>query len=449
MLRLYILLLTILIIGIVYTYKSKENYVPVQLPLSQWENVPKPVDLFIQTPQQYRFALDTRKLEPNQDFYTANEQIMGSQNPKTLEPPVIIAPPAATDYWMENQNVPSNINTSTNIELYQSGYVGTSECGQRKLEFPRKAESTIQQKNVWDAPIEKVKLATDQAIDYTDTSGMGNCSSCSSDIKGVDPVYKIGPNSGPSSSVSRNVTENYLDPNSYDNAQYQYSTPENQTSHVTFLDPNSNRLHLKSNIPMKAPISKCSAKLAEYNKDLNTQILDPDTYFARPEIVEPAISNLGISETLQFPPLYQKQDKDHVTWIEADPAVGFETEPALKIEEPTNSNIYDPRSFGYGTAYREYFDPLTGQPRYFYDDIEAVRQPKFIQRSEIDDASWANTEMSIDLSREMAYKKFITDTQQQREELQERAMRKYNAQVGWQRRLAPISNNQSCMNRIV
>ena len=47
------------------------------------------------------------------------------------------------------------------------------------------------------------------------------------------------------------------------------------------------------------------------------------------------------------------------------------------------SNVYDPRSNSYGTSYRSYIDKMTGQVRYYYDDINAIRQPNYITRNNI------------------------------------------------------------------
>ena len=47
------------------------------------------------------------------------------------------------------------------------------------------------------------------------------------------------------------------------------------------------------------------------------------------------------------------------------------------LDEINQANIYDPR-FGYGTGYRSYIDETTGQPRFYYDDIDAITKPNYI-----------------------------------------------------------------------
>jgi hypothetical protein len=78
-----------------------------------------------------------------------------------------------------------------------------------------------------------------------------------------------------------------------------------------------------------------------------------------------------------------------------------------------------------------------------------VRKPNYIIRSNIDDAKWAhsygpqtneqsNGPVPNVYSRALAQNKFLQDSLKQREELQERAMHKFNTEIGWQRRQAPI-----------
>lgn len=47
-------------------------------------------------------------------------------------------------------------------------------------------------------------------------------------------------------------------------------------------------------------------------------------------------------------------------------------------------NVYDPRSYGYGDENRGYIDKMTGQIKFFYDDVNAIRQPNYVTRNNID-----------------------------------------------------------------
>jgi len=119
------------------------------------------------------------------------------------------------------------------------------------------------------------------------------------------------------------------------------------------------------------------------------------------------------------------------------------------VKEPItqdHTNVYDPRFTGYGTSYRSYVDKLTGRPKFFYDDVDAITMPNYITRSNVDVFPWANTygsdkmltQSEGDEYRQLANNAFTDSAITFRTELQERLMRKRNAEL-WQLRVAPIS----------
>ena len=56
-----------------------------------------------------------------------------------------------------------------------------------------------------------------------------------------------------------------------------------------------------------------------------------------------------------------------------------------KLPEDINTaNVYDPRLSGYGSSNRSYVDDVLGQPRFAYDDVNAIRMPNYIVRSHVD-----------------------------------------------------------------
>ena len=81
---------------------------------------------------------------------------------------------------------------------------------------------------------------------------------------------------------------------------------------------------------------------------------------------------------------------DVLTYTEHDPRV---YKPKMMPNTPdmtvTESDIYDPRFNGYGTSYRAYTDENIGQTRFYYDDINSVRMPNYIVRSNIDFANYS------------------------------------------------------------
>jgi hypothetical protein len=116
-------------------------------------------------------------------------------------------------------------------------------------------------------------------------------------------------------------------------------------------------------------------------------------------------------------------------------------------------DIYDPRLTGYGTSYRGYTDPMSGQPRYFYDDVDAHTQYNYITKSKIDHLPRTNqsgpyqpTAMNNMETRRYAEEQFLNQTLQQRTELQDRLMQKV-LHRNIQRHQAPImTRNTGSMN---
>ena len=112
------------------------------------------------------------------------------------------------------------------------------------------------------------------------------------------------------------------------------------------------------------------------------------------------------------------------------------------------SNVYDPRFYGYGTSYRGYVDKTLGQPRFYYDDVNAVRMPNYISRNKIDvmpfgDAYGPDNEGGNKYHSNitaLADKHYLDSSLQFRTEMQDRLMRKINANQ-WQQRMFPINTN--------
>jgi hypothetical protein len=114
-------------------------------------------------------------------------------------------------------------------------------------------------------------------------------------------------------------------------------------------------------------------------------------------------------------------------------------------QPPAVEDVYDPRNSSYGPSYRRYFEPNSGEVRYFYDDINAVRVPNYITRNHLDMFSFADTtgaqrQASVNglgSVRQMAEDTWHNSQVDFRTDLQARLLRKTNSQA-WQRRIAPI-----------
>ena len=178
--------------------------------------------------------------------------------------------------------------------------------------------------------------------------------------------------------------------------------------------------------------------------NLLTNTLVPGVY-QKTHIPEPIQSNIGISYIQDWGPVEVQDTQFAIKYTEQDPKnVVNNTYTQERVIEQDMSNIYDPRLTGYGTSYRGYTDNVTGQPRFFYKDVESVTQPNFITRHNLDVLPWATTYgpdvpvAHLDEYKQLANNSFADSTILFRTEMMERLMRKKNAE-NWQRRLMPIS----------
>jgi hypothetical protein len=189
-------------------------------------------------------------------------------------------------------------------------------------------------------------------------------------------------------------------------------------------------------------------KVKELNNELFTSKITPGVYY-KTQIIEPINYNIGISFDQQIPPRQISTDKKGNTLYTAlDPSLYEPVEEIDKTDYGTAPyEVYDPRSNGYGTSYREYEHEITGQPRFYYDDVNAVRRPNYITRTNIDHLlkadSYGIVQSTNDImsnncnSRKIAEQGILDNTIDFRTDLMTRLMRKRNAEL-WQQRLAPL-----------
>lgn len=397
-----------------------------QIPIDQWSLLPKGNALRIENPSQYRFCQDNRPTGRDQSFYSSNQALAGPPNPKTMAPVPVIAPPMAWDYWSENFVVPQGINDQTHFDLLGSGYASLSQCGETSDLVYHPAN----QPNP-NPPVENKVPPGFYPTPKNDTiyEPINN----GQVVEGFNTLYP-GPN-------LKQAPEQ----------QHHWINSKGTPGDVLGCGYNPKQL-LDHNIPSNVPTGECAREDAfnDYNKNLYTSVIQPGMY-SRTEVVEPIQSNMGITFQQQYQPVTcQPAPNGGTTYITHDPRIipPIKTIPKPPVQ-PDNSNIYDPRSFGYGTSYRSYIDTMTGQPRFMYDDIDVVRKPNYITRSNVDDAEWAHSYGIINnektdgpipntYSRALAQNKFLQDSLKQRGELQERYAHKYNTERSWQLRQAPI-----------
>jgi len=240
---------------------------------------------------------------------------------------------------------------------------------------------------------------------------------------------------------------------------------------------NPNQFQQSSNLSLRDYGKQGPGPLDLYKNDIHTSRIQPGMSY-RNDFVEPINDNIGIS----YLPEYQYVEKTHrdvadgdgylnndtnVTFTRIDPQLVRDNESKNRREEnPTRnswsqkysnleaapgtvaeSDIYDPRLTGAGDGYRSYVDQQLGQVRYYYGDVDAIRQPNYIVRSKIDNFDFA-TPMGAVLpdyirtpleknARGLAETQFMRDTIEHRESLMGSQMKKINTN-SWQRRYAPI-----------
>jgi len=206
----------------------------------------------------------------------------------------------------------------------------------------------------------------------------------------------------------------------------------------------------KYDLPVNYQSAPCqrTEEMADYNRNLFTSYIQPGVFYNN-EKWEPAIWNEGISFTQQFGPVTERTtDQGDIMFTEHDPRI-VERQEREFVEGIAPWNTTDPRSAGYGTSYRGYLDHVTGQARFAYDDIDAIREPNYIVRSKIDNQLWADSYGPLtdeDVCgndhtgniRKLAQDAWFNQTNSHRLDLQQSLMRKYNSEVAPARKIAPL-----------
>lgn len=319
-----------------------------------------------------------------------------------LQKPIIVPPMFASDYWSRDYMPPENINQRYIEEVGQSGYYYPTQCC-----------NSNQTQYVVQPPPHIVNV----------------------------PVLPNQPPQLPNKPQSKGqVKEGFIPPQSPQKDPIALGcTKQTYKSYGGVFNPEQ----LQNNLPINYPAGQCNLNpvFNEYNKNLFTTNIQPNTYF-QTGVIQNLNANLGISEASQFDPvsmsrnpdgsiLYQSHDKSQV-------------QPVLTAQFPTTpnrSNVYDPRFYGYGPESRGYLDRLTGQPRFMYDDVDSVKRPNYIVRSNIDAFNWADgigNFRSTGNNRQLADKTFEGNSLHFRNDMQCKWMNKYNTEILWQKRQMPI-----------
>ena len=364
-------------------------------------------NVMMDNPTSKRFCNDSVPLDGlggaynNPRYMSPNQKLVGGPNPKTLIPPVMVPRLADLEYWRANNLVNhSAVNKESQIDVFQSGYQISTCC-------PDQAQMT----------------AHPQQVRHTTP---------------IEELYE--------QPYIKNPIENYDGPH-IPNPIENYGTVNTSCGY------NPRQVN-RSGLPSNLGAGNCEQDplMKQYNQNLFTQTIQPGVYSVN-QVNEPINSNIGISFTPQIDPTTCQTNPEtgEILFTEHDPNIiePVAMEPNLGvISAATESNIYDPRFSGYGTSYRSYEDEKLGQTKFYYDDVNAIRMPNYITRSNIDNQPWADHYGPMPPGgaqgnkynpqiRALANKAFLDSSLQFRTEMQQRLMRKTNSEA-WMQRKAPI-----------
>jgi len=371
----------------------------------------------------YKQQSNNYKAGTNQNFYSVNQKLTGNANPKTKIAPVLVAPSHDLPYWKNSDfSVRSNINSRSIQDFYSSGYssVNDNSCIEEPTDSQSRSKSNLVENFIQGQ--------------YESTSQKG--------FSGQEGKYE---------NLDNNIYQKQK--NSGDFPEYDMSNLNEYGNVITVNGYDENNLNY--DLPVNYSPTECQENddVKMLNEEIFTSIITPDTYY-KTDVIEPISSNIGISFTQQIPGRI-KTKNGLETLYTASNKYNSDMDPENK-SIPNNQfistyDVYDPRYNGYGTSYRSYVDTMTGQPRFYYDDVDAIRRPNYISRSKVDHipenityGPVVSKEEFYDnnkKSRNIADDAFTDQTIQFRTEMMTRLLRKQNANA-WQQKLAPIGAKQ-------
>lgn len=348
-------------------------------------------------------------------YVSKNQMLAGGANPKTYVPPIIAARSHDIDAWdSTGLVVRSNINDATNTDIYRSGY---ATC-----DYPRAC-----------APLKRSNCCDSDRYDnlLTQTLQPG--------------VYQRTLTNEPINSLYGIVEAKQFDPmlvSERRDGAAKYSAMDGDYVLPTMKSPaaqqrcdgggkhrggGGNNLGQRVNNDDDDDI--LNSLVSEYKNPNHNLVIGENIVETFADKAEELWANPRCKESDTVNRMLRSERE----FIDGDDANRYQNE----------SNVFDPRFTGYGDSTRSYVDYMTGQPRYFYSDVEAVTRPNYVSRNKIDVFPWAPTygsDVGFDSAvnyRDRALQAEMDSTLKFRTEMQERLMRKRNAEM-WQLRVAPI-----------
>jgi hypothetical protein len=408
----------------------------------------------------------------NPNYMSINQRLAGPANPKTFITPIVTPQPTAFDYWKANNlTIPSAINDQAQDDLYLSGYAVSECCGNVRGKIFTPDSQMNPQINTVIEGFNSPTLATAHSVIPTLPVREDFHSPTPATSRAVIPTLPVTdylpsvPKPGTTTregfgeygqhtgGLQGNIYNDMMGGQKKENYNFPYLktddesygiVTENQSGWVNTACGYNPEQVFTSNLPSNYEAGNCekAPQMSNYNKNLYTQTIQPGVY-TRNQINEPINSNIGISFQQQFEPVTCKRDEHGLTYTEHDPRI---IEPAIEqpniaiIDQLDAANVYDPRLSGYGTSYRAYTDTRLGQTKFMYDDVNAIRMPNYIVRSNIDNQPFADHYGPISsdegmgnslhsVMRPLANDAFLRSSLQQRDDLMERLLRKRNSEL--------------------
>jgi hypothetical protein len=355
-----------------------------------------------------RFCDDMVPLTFNCDTVSPNQLLLGGANPKTLVDPIVAPPTHNLDYWHATPlTTHSAINARSNFDVARSGYEGVAYRADGPLRYVGygvTSEEEEEEEKV-DAPRHRYKSRADLVATQTLQPGVYQRSRFDEPInanigismqKQFDPMIITSSGAPVGNRVEYEAVSLRRDDDDSDTSLYADGRERHWLRH-------------------KRPQSRSASPLGRADDDAHG-VYDIDDLLRNR-----CARRGGAAKTIRA-------------------LVGD------RVVAQTESNVYDPRFTGYGAPNRAYLEPVTGQPRFFYDDVNAVTMPNYVARSNVDVFPWAaqyGPDVGVpgygDGYKQLANDAFLQSSLKFRTELQARLLRKRNAEM-WQRRVAPISS---------
>jgi hypothetical protein len=231
---------------------------------------------------------------------------------------------------------------------------------------------------------------------------------------------------------------------------------DNYTIHSATNNHRSDELFL-SGYTVLGDCIRCAPKICTCNSDTSQTIENFISPFdvseirtSRPQILQ----NYGISTVPEKQTFSTITNGNELIYVEKCRNNGKNNHNIFEVTQDDPSMVYDPRMVNYSDSQRGYIDKLLGQPKFYYDDINASRASNYITRNKIDIYSFGESTgrlkdpTNCDFygnNNQLAVDEFHNSALLHRTDIMQSLMNKRNGEM-WQLRNFPISTNGQRMS---